>query len=92
MSRLDEYREMLESYVKIYNIKDKNSHIERILENLRENIFDFSITFKMSTYEILKPQFETGIYKLPVFDEGFALLLGELIEDYEYYLNKEKEI
>ncbi|MEE3417793.1 MAG: hypothetical protein VZQ62_00470 [Methanosphaera sp.] len=92
MSRLDEYREMLESYVKIYNIKDKNSHIERILENLRENIFDFSITFKMSTYEILKPQFETGIYKLPVFDEGFAVLLGELIEDYEYYLNKEKEI
>lgn len=89
MSRLDEYREMLESYVKIYNIKDKNSHIERMLENLRENIFDFSITFKMSTYEILKPQFETGIYKLPVFDEGFAVLLGELIEDYEYYLNNE---
>ena len=92
MSKLDEYREMLESYVKIYNIKDKNSHIERILEDLRETIFDTSITFKMSTYEILKPQFETGIYKLPVFDEGFAVLLGELIEDYEYYLNKEKEI
>lgn len=92
MSRLEEYKELLDSYVKIYNIKDKNNHIERILEDLRETIFDTSITFKMSNYEILKPQFETGIYKLPVFDEGFAVLLGELIEDYEYYLNKEKEI
>ena len=81
------------NYVKIYNIKDKNSHIERMLEDLRETIFDYSITWKMSVYEIVKAQLETGIYKIPVFDDGFAMLLGEVIEDYEYYLKKgNKEI
>ena len=81
MSRLDEYREMLESYIEIYNTK-RNNCTANILEELRERIFDFSITYKMSSTEILKPQIETGIYKLPVFDEGFKDLVMELIENY----------
>lgn len=81
MSRLDEYREMLESYIEIYNTK-RNNFTDSILEELRERIFDFSITYKMSSTEILKTQIETGIYKLPVFDEGFKELVMELIEDY----------
>lgn len=88
---MGDYKELLDSYVKIYNIKDKNSHIERMLEDLRETIFDYSITWKMSAYEIVKAQLETGIYKLPVFDDGFAMLLAEVIEDYEYYLKKGNE-
>ena len=81
MSKLDEYREMLESYIEIYNTK-RNNFTDNILEELRERIFDFSITYKMSSTEILKPQIETGIYKLPVFDEGFKDLVMELIENY----------
>lgn len=81
MSRLDEYREMLESYIEIYNTK-RNNFTDNILEELRERIFDFSITYKMSSTEILKQQIETGIYKLPVFDEGFKDLVMELIGNY----------
>jgi hypothetical protein len=79
MNKLEEYEEMLKSYIEIYNTK-RNSCTDSILEELRERIFDFSITYKMSITEIIKPQLKTGIYKLPVFDEGFKDLVTELIE------------